>query len=185
MVKIHDTYKIFGKTTLFVLWLICSLTLSPSAAAEITVFSRAASWEAIGGRDSTGGLFCGMQFQRKSPMLRISYYDNKTGIHIWINSEFLEMKSDEKNNHIDLSFDSRTPWRFPLERIVEGDISGYRTHIDDNVGREFFDQMTRGRFLTIRTHGGGSLDQRVGLRGSLFIYDRFQECVAYLISLNK
>ena len=118
-------------------------------------------------------------------MLRIFYYNNKRGIHIWINRESLEKNFDEKINNIDLSVDNRTPWRFPLERIVDGDISGYRTHIDDSAAKEFFDQMTRGKFLIIRVDSGGSMDQRVGLRGSLFIYDRFQECVAYLISLNN
>ncbi len=185
MIKIHDTYKIFSKIPLFVLWLICSLTLSPSVAAEITVFSRAASWEAIGGHDSTGGLFCGMQFQRKGPMLRIFYYNNKRGINIWVNSEISEIKFDEKNNDIDLSIDGRAPWRLTFQRIVDGDISGYWTRIDDNAAKEFFDQITRGRVLIIRIDGGGSLDQKMGLRGSLFIYDRFQECVAYLISSNN
>ncbi len=179
MIKNHNIYGIWGKATLFVLWLIYGLTLSPSVAAEIAVFSRAASWEAIGGRDSKGGLFCGMQFQRKSPVLRIFYYNNKSGIHIWINNKILEMNPDENNSHIYLYFDNRTPWRLNFERVLDGVVSGYWTHIDDN------DQMTRGRFLMLRIDGGGSLDQRVGLRGSLFIYDRFQECVAYLISLKE
>ena len=185
LIKKHNVYKIWGKSTLVVLWLIYGLTSSPSVAAEIAVFSRAASWEAIGGRDSKGGFFCGMQFQRKSPVLRIFYYNNKSGIHIWINNEILEMNPDENNSHIYLYFDNRTPWRLNFERIVDGVVSGYWTNIDDNDGKDFFDQMTRGRFLMIRIDGGGSLDQRVGLRGSLFIYDRFQECVAYLISLKE
>jgi hypothetical protein len=181
----HNMHRIFGRIILTVWCLIVGVTLSPAVAADVTVFSKAASWEAIGGRDSKGEFFCGMQLQRKSPMLRIFYYNNKPGIHIWINKEMIEEKHNGKNNYIDIYIDNRPSWRFPIERSISSDMDGYQVHINDNAARGFFDNLTRGRFLSIKSGDNISPNQRIGLRGSLFIYDRFQECVVYLLSINN
>ena len=148
------------------------------------IFAKAASWEAFGAYDDKRRPFCGMHFRQTVPVLRITYNPSVPGIQFSLLSDIFMVPKDQ-NISLSLKFDNLPQWS--LSAVRESDIAPLWSvfAIEDDSASEFFSQLTRSQFLWIEISNQNNKKYKIGLRGSLFIFDRFQECSKYIINFDQ